>query len=88
MTVFNSELEAFAKDHNLDQSALEELADGVMRRVQYAVSNGHIMTEELIIQATQHWFLSREKLFNDYLGNVNGTRDKLNSEVYDLLKGK
>ena len=75
-----------AKQFNLDETCLNEMAEGVASRIKYAMENGEVFSDELVVQATQHWFESRKKYTEDLLANKNGSLDKLCEDVYDQLK--
>lgn len=86
------EIQGFAKQFDLDASALVALANGVISRVNSAFTKEQIAAmsreEQLTVvqMAVQHYFKCQEQFFIDLENNTNGVRDQLKNEVYNLLK--
>ncbi|EJL6709494.1 hypothetical protein NMS01_002989 [Vibrio cholerae] len=71
-----------------DASVVNELIEGVRERLKVAIQNGNKLDESLILSATQHYFLSRKKYYDELLTNQNGQLDLLVSKVKATLEGK
>lgn len=81
-------IEEFAKKHDLDETGLRLMLKGIEERVRHAVSNGAVITEELITAAATHWWECQDEYYNDLITNKNGARDQLTDTVYNLLRSK
>ncbi|GIB00088.1 hypothetical protein [Vibrio cholerae] len=71
-----------------DASVVNELIEGVLDRLKVVIQNGNKLDEDLILSATQHYFLSRKKYYDELLTNQNGQFDLLVSKVKATLEGK
>lgn len=79
-------VERLVKEFGVDAGLAKEMLVGVKARLEHAISKGAVLNEALIMQATQHWFTSRQKMYEDLINNVDGCRDKLSDQVYNQIK--
>lgn len=89
LDAIQSEADKFIEMFDIPKGHRPELVNlmtGTLIRTQHAINNGEKPTDELVKAAITHTHESNMKMYNDFIHNVDGCRDRLAEQVYDELK--
>lgn len=85
--VVHQMIKEFADRNNLDDQTLTESVEDTMKVLEKLMLEGSIpLTEEDVKQAFIIGHQTRMKHYQDILDNKDGAKDKIQEEVYRLLK--
>lgn len=80
-------IKEFAERNNLDVQTLTESIEDTMKVLEKIMLEGSIpLTEKVVQQAFIIGHQTRMKHYQDILDNKDGAKDKIQEEVYKLLK--